>query len=233
DQSTHLDTVHKSVKSSLAKLDAKHKTSIDLKETFKEVEQHIKATDSLDTNQKQYALNTLERARKSKEIDLYTGKTIGETLATVWAAAKDDSAYGESENLEDRKARMNGVVRNLYLANREYNMNEYGVDDGKESVPACLAGHVNKIVEALDRIHPDVVIIQSQTIMADYTLESFDKVVKQLPEEDQIEFYKFCAGQESERGEEVQSQVKQAVKKQIEAVNIEIFGGDIDTETID
>lgn len=235
DQSTHLSTVHKSVKRSMDKLESKYNVRVNTIRIFKEIEQFIMASQELNTNQKNYALNTLHRAKKDQKKDLYTNKTIGETLALVWLAAQDDSVYGNGEpDLKSREMRLAAIVRNMALANREYNMDENGIDDGAvESKPACLAGHVNKLVEALDRVHPDVTIIQSQSVLSDYTVEVFDKVLASLPKEDQIALYRAFHGEDEPRGDEVLQEIKDLVRRQLDEFNRDVFDGDIDPMTID
>src|SRR5690606_29160047 len=144
----------------------------------------------LDSDQKTYALATLEKAKRSTEVEPGSGRTIAQTIATMWIAARDVDAYESSETPEeDMKTRMDYIVKHMALANREYNLNDAGIEMGGESRPACLGGHVNKIVVSLELIPPDVRIIRGKDIIADIALDEFKKEFSKLSPEDQIAYY--------------------------------------------
>lgn len=227
EQSTHLPFVHRSVTKSLNKLDERtprpeHLTQLQRrhyeKNILREIEDHIKKME-LSANQKNYAFETLLMAKDHSAIEPHSKRSIKDTLITVWTAAKDHKAYGPEDSEADVQARLNQIINHLALANREYNMNEDGIDDGaRESRPACLGGTVNKIVESLDLIHPDVRIIRGLDIVGDIAQETFDQEFKKLSNEDQITLYNTTGNSE------IRDRINAIVNERIDEIK-QIFDG--------
>lgn len=231
EQSTHLPSVHKSIKLSLDKLEKRHPLPAD-KETLNqlehdvktEIENHIKQI-NISPEKKNYAFNTLERANDDRAKEPRSGRTIMNTLIIIWTAAKDSTAYEGDDSKEAKKSRMNNIIEHLALADREYNLDTSGKDMGGPSAPACLGGTVNKIVESLEIIHPDVQIIRGTDILADIAIETFEAEFKKLRSEQQVLIYK--GG-----GDELKEGIVNAVKQKLDEINRDIFSGDVPAQKI-
>ncbi len=87
-------------------------------------------------------------------------------LALAYNAIHDDALRVCS--LEDAIA---GLVKGLKEAEREYNGDENGIDDGGQAMSACCAGTFNKIINCLQGIHPDcnIIFITKETMNARFT----------------------------------------------------------------
>lgn len=175
-QSTHLSSVHLSVSNSIKQLKVRYKNeTLAFKQVAQEIEKAVQSADCKDPKDfyKKEALNSLQRIKKNANwVDPHSGLTLSEVTALVWAATKDQKAYQPSvDPTRDQKDRINAFVEHLWRAHREYNLDEFGADNLKKAVPACLGGTFNKIVESLDRIHPDVTIIRSAAIANDLAAE--------------------------------------------------------------
>lgn len=231
-QNTHLKCVHKSVTRSLNLLDARNPKPTDKGElkiledkVVDEVREHIKGM-KLSADEKNYAFNTLLRAEDDRGVEPHSGRTIMDTLITMWTAAKDSAAYSPEDTQADIKARMDVIVIHLALADREYNMDEDGHDLGGASLPACLGGTVNKITESLEIIHPDVRIIRGQSFLSDITKEIFDAEFLKLSDEEQLLVY-------TDKGEEILNKIQLVVRDELNKINESIFDGDVAEATID
>jgi hypothetical protein len=235
-QSTHLACVHKSVTRSLNLLDARNPRPTDVemaraleKRTVKEIELHIKAMD-LSADQKDYAFNTLLRAKDDRAPEPHSGRTIMETLITMWVAAKDSSAYSPEDSERDINSRKDLIINHLVLADREYNMDENGMDLGGKSKPACLGGTVNKIVEALEIIHPDVRIIRGQSILADFCKEVFEAEFIKLSDAEQVMIY---SNKDPDKASILMDGIKSNIETELNKINDDIFDGEVSKKTLD
>lgn len=227
-QSSHLPCVHKSVTRSLDLLDARNPKLTDADEVkafekaiAKEITEHIKKMD-LPAKTKDYAFNTLLRAKVDKAIEPYSGRTIMATLVTMWIAAQDSAAYAIEDSEQDINDRKNLIITHMALADREYNMDENGVDLGGPSSPACLGGTVNKITESLEIIHPDVRIIRGPTILADFSQEMFEHEFRKMSDDEQV---LICAEQ---KGYDILRQkIGLNILTELKNINETIFDGEL------
>ncbi|WP_298622237.1 hypothetical protein [uncultured Legionella sp.] len=236
-QSTHLPCVHKSITRALNLLDERNPPPTDKetqktleKQTTKEIEKHIKAM-NLSVDQKNYAFNTLFRAQNDRAPAPHSGRTIMDTLVTLWVAAKDSAAYEFQDSAELLNSRKDLIIKHLALADREYNMNDAGIDLGGKSRPACLSGIVNKIVEALEMIHPDIRIIRSHLVLADFCQELFAAEFAKLSDEEQIVIFTEKEEEEHEYNA-IMERIAAAVEIELNKINTEIFNGDISAKVI-
>lgn len=230
-QSTHLDSVERSIKRSMDKLDARHhvlspsQNELLQKKTLFEIEKFIKSTDYLNADEKTYALNTLQRAKTDRIKDGKSGRSILDSLTTMWLAAKDKAAYPASDtHNEDTLARCNLIAKNMALSDREYNLDNNGKDLGGESRHACRGGTINKIVESLEAIHPDVVIIRGTEILADLANKEFINAVENLSDKEQVELY--------QGDEELMQSIQEKVRAKLNEIDREIFEGSVGADRI-
>ncbi len=153
-QSSHRDEVHASTAKAIKKLRARYPV-VDIDRNLKEIEEFINALPSSDAYLDEFmvAKRSFARMLTLDAKEKITKAEIKEVLALTWHALNDP------EHVQDIEAAKRALVKNFALAQREYNMNKDGVDNGKEDNHACNDGTINKIVETLDRIHPDVEII--------------------------------------------------------------------------
>lgn len=244
-QSTHLPCVHKSVTRSLNLLDARNPRPAakeEVKElekhTKKEIEQHIKAME-LSAAQKDYAFNTLSRAKYDRAVDPHSGRTVMDTLVTMWIAAKDSAAYGPDDLDQDISSRKDLIIKHLALADREYNMDENGLDLGGTSKPACLGGTVNKIVESLEIIHPNVRIIRGQFILSDFCAEIFEVEFSNLSDEDQKIIFDYKNSSDVDESKTsikanlLLDNIKLKIDNELHKINNEIFDGAVSQASMD
>lgn len=244
-QSTHLPCVHKSVTRSLNLLDARNPRPAakeEVKElekhTKKEIEQHIKAME-LSAAQKDYAFNTLSRAKYDRAVDPHSGRTVMDTLVTMWIAAKDSAAYGPDDLDQDISSRKDLIIKHLALADREYNMDENGLDLGGTSKPACLGGTVNKIVESLEIIHPNVRIIRGQFILSDFCAEIFEVEFSNLSDEDQKIIFDYKNSSDVDENKTsikanlLLDNIKLKIDDELHKINKEIFDGTVSRASMD
>ncbi|WP_115705004.1 hypothetical protein [Legionella sainthelensi] len=246
-QSTHLSFVHRSVKNSLDALDKKNpkpkhqKDKEILQETIHhEISQYIKSLDEekMSESQKDYAFATLKRAHDDKVVEPHSGRTIMETLTTIWIAAKDPKAYGTDNLEEDQKTRQFHIIKSMARVQREYNMDINDVDNGeKESRPACRGGTVNAIVESLDMIHPNVKIIRGIEMLHAIVIETFHAEFTKLTSEQQILLFR-GAEEKLTESESMQQEIliKDLYKKltdKLNEINTEIFDGSITQKVMD
>ncbi len=174
--------------SSLKRLSNRYQTT-DAKKTFKDIENAIHTAVLKDPQDfyRTEALKGLHRIKKHGDwLESNSGLTLAQAMALVWTATNDNKVYSLSEHPErDEQDRINTFVEHLWRAQREYNLSESGLDDFNGSMPACLAGTFNKLVESLDLVHPDVKIIRSVEIANDFATESAQK------------FYENCENQQA------------------------------------
>jgi len=231
-QSTHLASVHISVSNSIKQLRIRHKIT-DFNQNYDDIERAILSADFKEPKEfyKQEALKSLRRIKKnSKWVDPHSGLTLSEVTGLIWAATNDQNAYGFSENPEsDKKDRINTFVEHLWRAHREYNIDESGGDDLKQSVPACLGGTFNKIVESLDRIHPDVTIIRSAAIANDLAAESAQDFYEAHP--DQKSLHEAILEDSSDRTPEQQA-LMSAMKNHVREKLVEKMGTILEEHTV-
>ena len=243
EQSTHIPTVSKSIKLSLDKLDKGNpKAQVNEKEIIREIEAHIRQMD-LPTEQKDYAFNTLLRAQDDSAIEFHTKRSIKSALTTMWTAAKDSNAYGPNDSAEDVKKRLNLIVTHMALADREYNLDMNGVDDGaKESRPACLTGTVNKITESPELIHPDVKIIRGKEVVADLSIQIYKEEFEKFTDEEQVQIYQAIENAYDEDDDiefkEFNSLpaiigIKKIINDKLQELNTEVFSGELDKGAIE
>ncbi|MFW2569722.1 hypothetical protein [Legionella sp. 29fVS95] len=230
-QSTHLDSVERSIKRSMDKLDARHhvlspsQNELLQKKTLFDIEKFIKSTDYLNADEKTYALNTLQRAKTDRIKDGKSGRSILDSLTTMWLAAKDKAAYPASDtHNEDTLARCNLIAKNMALSDREYNLDNNGKDLGGESRHACRGGTINKIVESLEAIHPDVVIIRGTEILSDLANKEFINAVENLSDEEQVELY--------QGDEELMQSIQEIIRGKINEIDRDIFEGSVGANKI-
>ncbi|STX42256.1 Uncharacterised protein [Legionella donaldsonii] len=230
-QSTHLDSVERSIKRSMDKLDARHhvlspsQNELLQKKTLLDIEKFIKSTDYLNADEKTYALNTLQRAKTDRIKDGKSGRSILDSLTTMWLAAKDKAAYPASDtHNEDTLARCNLIAKNMALSDREYNLDNNGKDLGGESRHACRGGTINKIVESLEAIHPDVVIIRGTEILSDLANKEFINAVENLSDEEQVELY--------QGDEELMQSIQEIIRGKINEIDRDIFEGSVGANKI-
>ena len=102
---------------------------------------------------KQYAINCLDRIERDPTEHALSGRTkLTQALALIWKGIHDTSSLVEGlEELtnQDIELRKSTLVDNLYRAQTEYG--------------TCFVGTLNKIIETLDRAHPDVTIVTGQS----------------------------------------------------------------------
>ncbi len=227
-QSSHLPFVHKSVTRSLDLLDARNPKLTDADEVkafekaiAKEITEHIKKMD-LPAKTKDYAFNTLLRAKVDKAIEPYSGRTIMATLVTMWIAAQDSAVYAIEDSEQDINDRKNLIITHMALADREYNMDENGVDLEGPSSPACLGGTVNKITESLEIIHPDVRIIRGPTILADFSQEMFEHEFRKMNDDEQV---LICA--EKKGYDILRQKIGLNILAELKNINETIFDGEL------
>lgn len=153
-QNTHQSEVTISVAASIKRLKIRY-PEINILETLQEI--RIFLTQLPDSNTKKaYAINCLDRIeRDPTEHALSNGTKLSQALALVWTGIKDQAALVEGlEELteQDVECRKFTLIDNLSQAQTEYG-------HGGGGVSACFVGTLNKIIETLDRSHPDVTII--------------------------------------------------------------------------
>lgn len=160
-QNTHKSEVTVSVAASIKKLKIRY-SQINILEVLQEIRNCL--TQLSDSNTKKvYTINCLDRIeRDPTEHALSNGTTLSQALALVWTGIKDPAALVEGlEELteQDIECRKVTLIDNLFQAQTEYG-------HGGGGVSACFVGTLNKIIETLDRSHPDVTIITgSSTIV--------------------------------------------------------------------
>ncbi len=184
-QSTHLASVHKSVTQSVKRLQKRY-PNVDVKTALREIEEKIKTAKFKEPQAfyRKAALDSLKRIKASDWVDSNTGLNLPQVAALMWTATKDQAAYdavfGKSTTPErDIGDRMTTFVEYLWRAQREYNLDDNSVDNMKPAVEACLPGTFNKIVESLDKLHPDVKIIRSKEAANALALEEVQKFYHQ------------------------------------------------------
>ncbi|HHF7347295.1 TPA: hypothetical protein ACPSKE_000453 [Legionella feeleii] len=230
-QSTHLDSVERSIKRSMDKLDTRHhvlspsQKELLQKKILFDIEKFIKSTDYLNADEKTYALNTLQRAKTDRIKDGKSGRSILDSLTTMWLAAKDQAAYPASDtHNEDTLARCNLIAKNMALADREYNLDNNGKDLGGESRHACRGGTINKIVESLEAIHPDVVIIRGTEILSDLANKEFINAIENMTKEEQVKLY--------QGDEELMQSIQEIIRGKISEIDRDIFEGSVGANKI-
>lgn len=158
-QSTHTISVHQTVIEAIKKLQGRYQT-MDEEKCYAELKARLvelKPTDfpdltSLTRNALQPAINRLDTIMSAKESK--SNLTVKRMLALVWTAINDTETL-----LVDKEVALKGLIRNLYEIQRGGNLDKHGNDDGKSDKPICLSGTINKLVDTLNAIHPDVEII--------------------------------------------------------------------------
>lgn len=140
-QNTHASEVTISVENSTRRLLERYKTIV-IPANLLECENYIKTSNIFE---KQYALDFIERIKKINLNREPIGISLSYLLALVWTGIKDKTANasGEETLLEDKDIvdRKNNLICNLIAA---------------QTSALCFVGIFNKILESLDRIHPDV-----------------------------------------------------------------------------
>ena len=215
-QSTHLASVHKSVTQSVKRLQKRY-PSVNVRKALNEIEAKIKTAKFKEPQEfyRQAAINSLKRIKASDWKDNDTELNLPQVAALMWVAAKDQPAYdavfGKSTTSDrDIDDRMTTFVEYLWRAEREYNLNQKSVDDMKPASQACFPGTFNKIVESLDKLHPDVKIIRSKEAANALAIEEVKKFYHQHRDQKAL----YDAHTTAEPSEEQKNMIK-AMKKYV------------------
>jgi hypothetical protein len=161
-QSTHTESVHKSVSESAKKLSQTYPEIIDpndtkiLEETIGKIQKWINSlpitTNPSDKNAAAQRCIARIADPTYHFVDPESKVSIRQLLGLAWTAIHDDSR--RSGTLEDAKKLL---IEGFYEIQREYNISEKNVDDNEQADrPACTGGGFNKIMEKLASIHLDV-----------------------------------------------------------------------------
>ena len=151
-QSTHRESVHRSVSTSARKLMDNYGRGTNLEAKIKEIKAFVQGLDGSPKHQAAKRCITRITARDYFFTDT-SGVSTRQLLALAFRAIHDETKRNGS--LEDAKALF---IQALYEIQRGYNINEQGFDDGQPDRSICLHGTFNKIMEKLNGIHTDVEI---------------------------------------------------------------------------
>jgi len=199
-QSTHTESVHKSVSTTAIKLGERYPIP-NLSAILAEIEVFIRGLSDDDIKQ-QAAKRCFERFitpgfSVSDDPDtgaqvLYTdpvsGFTILQLLALTFIAIHDDEV--RAGTLEDAEKLF---VDGLYEIQRGYNIGVGGVDDGKADRIICIPGTFNKLIEKLAGVHPDAQIhyvtkatigLKFSSVFQERTLEYLNEIANPSTTED-------------------------------------------------
>lgn len=148
-QSTHTTAVSRSVEISVHELHNRYQNQLTPQKQLNELHTHI--TKYYSGKQLDAALATLKRVQNETSIRNNIELTASEVLSLVWLGVTDKKGCvveNQRFNDIDIRARQRILIDNLIRI-----QNTYG-----ENSPMCFVGMLNKIVETLDNIHPDVTI---------------------------------------------------------------------------
>ncbi|MCA0402312.1 MAG: ankyrin repeat domain-containing protein [Proteobacteria bacterium] len=156
-QNTHKTSVTISVETSLKRLKAKYSLDKE-KETLDAIKAYIRNNaSSFITGRASIAIDCIDRIQKCSMRRMGSDLTARQCLLLIWQGIEDKNAHVEEVTINERDIidRKITLVNNLVAAQTTY---------GKDN-PACFVGTVNKIVESLDGVHPDVEIITANEIL--------------------------------------------------------------------
>lgn len=156
-QSTHEVQVGLSVNASVMRLKERY-PRVDVNKALRELEEFIKKC-SINDSKRAFALKRLEHIQKISTKRAEVNMTLSEITALIWVAIHDItlSVPGKLEITDqDIEDRCLSLADNLHQAEVEY-----GVVRGKGK-DACFRGTFDRIVETLDRCHPDVCILTAE-----------------------------------------------------------------------
>lgn len=162
-QNTHNTSLTVSIERSILNLKKRY-PDVNTNETLQTIRLFLSQLPDSNT-QKQHAiacLNRIECDPTNKLTDDGTTTRLSQALAIIWTAIEDPTALiDDIEQLteQDIVFRKESLVKHLFQA-----QSEYGNNPGGE---ACFVGTLNKILETLDRCHPDVLLVLlDSTIMS-------------------------------------------------------------------
>jgi hypothetical protein len=161
-QSTHAQSVHKSVSESAIKLKNSYMHVIQEKGAEK-IKQEIKEYIESLTGDRGILDDKNSAAKRAMDTlsslfwqfqDKVSQVTNFEILLLTWVAIHDDKKRHSACSLEDAKQ---SFVNGLYEVKRGYNLDDSGKkDDGEADRLICTGGGFNKMVQSLHTIHEDV-----------------------------------------------------------------------------
>lgn len=195
-QSTHTTSVHRSVSVSAKKLYTQYHNKIDKQDDLESIIQQIKEYVSSQPNSTlpnnttvAVAFRCINRLTATNYVftDTDSGVSIRQLLALCWIAMHDNK--NRQCSLEDAKQQF---LQGLYEIQRGYNLSDSGVDNGAErDVTICTSGTFNKLVNAMQGIHPycSVIFVSSETIRAKFPLIVKEKAVEYLQQLNYTNFY--------------------------------------------
>jgi hypothetical protein len=163
-QNTHATEVTVSVNTSIARLQNRY-PHVDVACALREVKQLVDQLSNRD-NQKRLIQECLNRIERDPTTRSPSNLTLTEVLALIWHALQDKTACFEGSGTEidedTIESRKKTLIDNLYKA-------QFGYGNGN---PLCFVGTMNKIIETLDQLHPDVQIITGRQAVKPYCNQS-------------------------------------------------------------
>lgn len=162
-QTTHTASVHKSVSDSAERLWKHYGPQIDLdkQKLFLQIRTQLSLLPmTTDMKIAQQSWNYLIRPAFCLFRDPQSQRSVAELIAVFWLAIRDFETriHHESDDRDTLIAEGEALfVQMLIELYRDGNIDENGVDDQQPTrKPACPSGTINKIIEKLVGIHPDV-----------------------------------------------------------------------------
>jgi hypothetical protein len=162
-QSTHVESVHKSVSESAIKLRERYRERFEIglsvETTLNNIGRFLDTSEADELLEGEaFKLNAARRGfsrlRHLEFTDPRSGITFKQIMALCWIAIHDDELRVGTP--EDAKK---SFIEGLYEIQRGYNLTDNGLDQGGEDSYICPPGSFNKSVEKVASIHPDVEII--------------------------------------------------------------------------
>lgn len=159
-QNTHTASVHHSATEAIEKLQTRYQATLDEEKSLVGLTTMLEKLESNDFPDlmpiviagAKRSIQSLSRI--ADEIEGSSGLTVKRIVALVWTAINDKETL-----LTNKEDALKGFIKYLYELRRDGNLDDHGNDNGKSDKPICLGGTINKLVETLNTIHPDVQII--------------------------------------------------------------------------
>lgn len=169
-QNTHHSEVNISINASVNRLKARY-FDVDADKTLEEIKSYL-ANLAPNKNNK-FIITCFKQIQKNLTVHDLSKLKLIDVLILIWKGIHDESALVEdvkhisSEDIEDKRRLL---LNHLYQAQTEYGTGEYD--------NACFMGTYNKIIETLNKIHPDVLIITGTENILPVAIERTSAIIQ-------------------------------------------------------
>ncbi|MCX7114416.1 MAG: hypothetical protein NTW08_00650 [Gammaproteobacteria bacterium] len=120
------------------------------------------------------AVVQIQKKELGASIDPVSECSLGMVFALVWHAIRDDS-----QRIGSQEDALGLLKKEIYLGQRNYNLDRNNRDNGGLSDPECASGAFNRIVGVLNGIHPLArqVLMTQQSVLDVFVVRVREKVL--------------------------------------------------------